>query len=327
MKKRVHELDFIKGLAILLVVIGHTVSQVWDPDPAVYEDSPVFRIIYSFHMPLFVFVSGCVCSMTLRQNFRWLGRRLRKIGIPYLLGLILWYGVLGRSTPSEFLSPMAYWYLPFIMVTDSVYFFEKRFRLRGLLFGSVFLAAVGFWGLVPIQADLANHIADCLPFYAAGTLFPEAKKRLGRRALPIYAVSGAVFTALTPISGHGIGGQFRRFEELTGTSPAGAVKLGLVLVNKLMLPACGIGLVLLLTAVIYAIPAFSRFRRSFETLGNNTLFIYILHDIFFFRPTKDPIADCIISAAAGVAVPLIVSLGYRKVRRYIRKITSAVGYK
>ena len=274
-------------------------------------------------MPLFVFVSGCVCSMTLRQNFRWLGRRLRKIGIPYLLGLVLWYGVLGRSTRSEFLSPMAYWYLPFIMVTDSVYFFEKRFSARSL---KIAASAICFIFLIPYTASLYNG-ADCLPFYAAGTLFPEAKKRLGRRALPIYAVSGAAFTALTPISGHGIGGQFRRFEELTGTSPAGAVKLGLVLVNKLMLPACGIGLVLLLTAVIYAIPAFSRFRRSFETLGNNTLFIYILHDIFFFRPTEDPIADCIISAAAGVAVPLIVSLGYRKVRRYIRKITSAVGYK
>ncbi|ROT03695.1 hypothetical protein ED388_12660 [Muribaculaceae bacterium Isolate-007 (NCI)] len=45
-------IDCLKGFAIFLVVLGHVVQN--------YNlmDSWIFRIIYSFHMPLFMFMSG-----------------------------------------------------------------------------------------------------------------------------------------------------------------------------------------------------------------------------------------------------------------------------
>ena len=43
MKKRIPELDFIKGIAIILVIIGHVISQVWNNEPEVYEN--VFQIV------------------------------------------------------------------------------------------------------------------------------------------------------------------------------------------------------------------------------------------------------------------------------------------
>lgn len=47
-------LDAIKGVAILLVVLGHALqSHLYKPD-----DSVSYRIIYSFHMPLFMLLSG-----------------------------------------------------------------------------------------------------------------------------------------------------------------------------------------------------------------------------------------------------------------------------
>ena len=54
MKERISTLDAIRGLAIFLVVLGHSV-QFNVPDPF---NNPVFKIIYSFHMPLFISVSG-----------------------------------------------------------------------------------------------------------------------------------------------------------------------------------------------------------------------------------------------------------------------------
>lgn len=50
------QIDAMKGLGILLVVLGHVVQ--WNT--ARFDDNIVFRMIYSFHMPLFMFLSGYV---------------------------------------------------------------------------------------------------------------------------------------------------------------------------------------------------------------------------------------------------------------------------
>lgn len=47
-------LDISKGIAILLVVVGHTIQ---DSDKN-FDQNLWFRVIYSFHMPLFIMLSG-----------------------------------------------------------------------------------------------------------------------------------------------------------------------------------------------------------------------------------------------------------------------------
>ncbi len=56
-------LDFSKGIAILLVVLGHT----FQAQSADFDDLRGFRVIYSFHMPLFVFLSGAAAT-------HWIGK-------------------------------------------------------------------------------------------------------------------------------------------------------------------------------------------------------------------------------------------------------------
>ena len=56
-------LDCLKGLAIILVVAGHT-AQGSTPD---FDNLFVFRAIYSFHMPMFMFVAGMVIAVSLRK--------------------------------------------------------------------------------------------------------------------------------------------------------------------------------------------------------------------------------------------------------------------
>ena len=55
MKVRIHYLDSLKAILILLVVLGHAVQF---NDTEHYANSILFRFIYSFHMPLFFFISG-----------------------------------------------------------------------------------------------------------------------------------------------------------------------------------------------------------------------------------------------------------------------------
>jgi fucose 4-O-acetylase-like acetyltransferase len=57
-------LDIAKGLAIILVVVGHVI-QGSSPN---FDDLLWFKVIYSFHMPLFVFLSGAVAAITFKAE-------------------------------------------------------------------------------------------------------------------------------------------------------------------------------------------------------------------------------------------------------------------
>ena len=63
--KRVEYLDALRGFAILLVIVGHLIQSN-------YQDAlsdPLFNIIYSFHMPLFFFLSGCARYIVEKESF------------------------------------------------------------------------------------------------------------------------------------------------------------------------------------------------------------------------------------------------------------------
>ena len=92
--KRNDYIDFIKGIAILLVLVGHTIQYCYGADYFVqgtYFGNPIFKFIYSFHMPLFMAVSGFLLQQTLshRAELEVAKRRLRHLGLP-----ILSFGVL-----------------------------------------------------------------------------------------------------------------------------------------------------------------------------------------------------------------------------------------
>ena len=55
-KRRIEMIDIAKALAIVLVILGHTVGNF---------DMPAYRlIIYTFHMPLFFILAG----MSMKTN-------------------------------------------------------------------------------------------------------------------------------------------------------------------------------------------------------------------------------------------------------------------
>jgi fucose 4-O-acetylase-like acetyltransferase len=63
-KNRDAFLDIAKGMAIILVVIGHVIQGSSEK----FDDLLWFRVIYSFHMPLFVFLSGAVAAIAFRSD-------------------------------------------------------------------------------------------------------------------------------------------------------------------------------------------------------------------------------------------------------------------
>ena len=87
---RISFIDQLKGITILLVVIGHLIEH------NAGRDNFLWTFIYSFHMPLFMFISGYLAYVTFRMerfNFfnvvLYLGKKCRTLLLPFLTWGIL----------------------------------------------------------------------------------------------------------------------------------------------------------------------------------------------------------------------------------------------
>ncbi len=89
---RLYYIDNLKGLLILLVILGHCIQQS-DID---FDNNIVFRYIYAFHMPLFMYLSGFV---SYKKIYRW--SQLKKRSIQLLIPFLAW-AMLGMTISNNF---------------------------------------------------------------------------------------------------------------------------------------------------------------------------------------------------------------------------------
>ena len=77
-KKRLDWLDIAKGIAILLVIVGHTVN----------NPSPIRQVIFSFHMPLFFILAGYTFRM--KPWGELVKTSCTRLLVPYFLVTLSW---------------------------------------------------------------------------------------------------------------------------------------------------------------------------------------------------------------------------------------------
>lgn len=86
-KERNGSVDCLRGIAILLVVLGHTVSG----SSTDYESSFLFNVIWSLQMPLFMLISGYVNKYRRPiDSGRAFGAFVLKSTVAYLLPFFVW---------------------------------------------------------------------------------------------------------------------------------------------------------------------------------------------------------------------------------------------
>lgn len=66
MGKRIEYIDHLKFFAIFCVLLGHSTEQI---SADLFWDHPVWTFIYSYHMPLFIFISGIFFRSSLKKNY------------------------------------------------------------------------------------------------------------------------------------------------------------------------------------------------------------------------------------------------------------------
>lgn len=85
--QRLTQLDFVTGIAIFLVVLGHLASRQDPSDIEWYVNIKI--LIYKFHMPLFMFVSGSIAYYTFSNSYKTYLDYIKKKSLRLLPGFFL----------------------------------------------------------------------------------------------------------------------------------------------------------------------------------------------------------------------------------------------
>lgn len=67
---RIALFDNVKGLAIILVVVGHTIGYSMDVCPSSHFAQALQTYLYMFHMPVFILISGMFAGLSWRKHGR-----------------------------------------------------------------------------------------------------------------------------------------------------------------------------------------------------------------------------------------------------------------
>lgn len=99
MKKRIEYIDIARGIAMILIVLGHTL---------VHSEhcSVIFKFLYSFHVMFFLFLSGFVFKLNKNENYKdFIIKRFKRIIIPYFVWSIIFlvpYSLMGQNINETF---------------------------------------------------------------------------------------------------------------------------------------------------------------------------------------------------------------------------------
>lgn len=180
-EKRDSYMDFLKGIAIIAVVAGHTVSDIEGVDI-------LFNLIYSFHMPLLFFVSAYLEE---KNSGKYEGRegqlimrRMKGLLVPYLSWTIISAGVSGwfyRINITEMgLRLLGYenngmWFFPVLFglkMMHVLYRIIRRKFNRHSLFADILLlcgleAVAVLLALLTRQPYIINMLSYAIPYFLA----------------------------------------------------------------------------------------------------------------------------------------------------------------
>ncbi|SEF97855.1 Fucose 4-O-acetylase [Thermomonospora echinospora] len=266
-KERDPFFDNAKFLAILLVVVGHSIVGLRDVPLA----KAAYLAIYMFHMPLFIVVTGY-----LSRNFTFGSGKARKLivqlGVPYLVfefAYSIYDWQVGRNDLEITLLDPYYltWFLMalFLWRLSTPVWQQIRWPLA---------IAVGI-SLLSYMDDLGGDLElhrtlGLLPFYVLGLLLRpehfEIVKKPAARIFGLVTLGGALAVAFVAAGRMNIDWVYWKHghdklgvDNLTGT----AMRLAMMLAA-----------VVLIAAFLSLVP---RRRTWFTNLGAMTLYAYLLH--------------------------------------------------
>lgn len=174
-KKHYAGIDFIKGCLILFVIAGHILQGSLSENPARY-------MIYGFHMPLFVAISGFLIDyekLAQIKFFDLLKKYLSRVIIPWALAVVAYYIVTSgtrfnfKELALSFLFPYYHlWYVPAILlyIFSAWLLVRLKFPLKALVVIALAVSAVCYY-FGPVLNNSSNIVARFIVITARPQFF------------------------------------------------------------------------------------------------------------------------------------------------------------
>lgn len=179
-KSRLYWVDYLKGIAIILVVYRHSllgIERSGEPTPIFLENANL--VFYSFRMPLFFMLSGLFVSLSLRKRSvkQYIESKFETLIYPYFVWVIIQVTlqiILSGFTNSNrslidytyiFYQPRnldQFWYLPALFNATVMYIFIKKYITDKWWF--LLVIALGFYFL-STHLQSVSMISDWMQFY------------------------------------------------------------------------------------------------------------------------------------------------------------------
>ena len=273
-KKRFDYIDAAKGLAVLLVIFGHTFRESMRADLAWCDVS--YIVVYRFHVSLLFLLSGLGFGLAAQRYseqspLEFLRRKARSLLLPWLSYSVLMYiifaliwalpplrGMLAGSA-YELISPARYlldmlknenpycfhvWYLQTLFLFTLLTYACERY-LPPRVSRAVRLALVF---IIPLLYDLFCHdwvwagkaFMQKAMFFLVGTLIPERAIREHARALSVGGIGCGAVMLLLLFPPYGVDLYASRTTAIPAMYLENAAILGLCLgITAVLSPLCG----------------------------------------------------------------------------------------
>ena len=182
--------DNMKAILIFLVVLGHCISSFNNPGGSGYNW--LYRVIFSFHMPAFLFVSGYFASPKPKKT---IARMLPLYLIFQIVHIVRKYIEAWLANPEEahlefqiFDPEWSLWYLMALMIyslilpvldTD-----DRRKQIRNIFFSFVAGLLFGFNGQDVLDMLAVGRSISLFVFYLTGYYAKKNKKFMASLADP-----------------------------------------------------------------------------------------------------------------------------------------------
>ncbi len=208
--KRDTRIDLAKGILISLVVVGHAIQYSLGSEycqSKQFFNNFVFKLIYSFHMPLFMMISGYLFYYSNKKPFKvLLFSKFKSIGIPLLAFTLLchFYGYMNHLLGGYFLHTLivffkdvfgwTMWYLSSLLMNIIIMAIITRIILnKALVYVTIILV---FFVSMFISDDIILYTHKYMfPFFCIGYCLQENNIKLY-----YFSDNKLVFIALTMLT-------------------------------------------------------------------------------------------------------------------------------
>lgn len=184
--ERIKWVDALKFFAIFLVLWGHAVQHLSSADE---YDSIVYAIIYTFHMPLFMALSGFFADKLKNYDFRKvLKTKFRQLLLPFISAysiIIILILIFGRE---RYLLDKEFWFLPSAFFCSILFYISSYYKKYFWIFLFLSLLISQFIGYY--------RIPSMYPCFVLGALLNRYFDILKKYSRIIFLLSACVFAIL-----------------------------------------------------------------------------------------------------------------------------------